>query len=169
MDSRGIQNLNFRSSKCNISNNCAVKYIIRNIAYIQHALYKLTTLVYYLCIQLRKNLGQYYLTVRTSQRLLWWYTCTESFEVNLSYLRETRRHIVQRNLARRSFLRNKFHNFIPLQAGYVSNRYWNFRLSGLQIPGTVHIFRKREVFIIPRFLLTYVSLQCRTKFRILYL
>lgn len=83
--------------------------------------------------------------------------------MNLQYLRETRRQIGQRKLARRSFLKKKFHEFIPLQAGYVSNRYWNFGLPGFQIHGTVHIFRKREFFIIPRLLLTYVALQYSTK------
>ena len=143
---------------------CCRKYIIRNIAYIQYVVRKLTSLLYYLCTQLRKNLGQYYLTVYTSQRLLWWYICTESFEVNLSYLRETRLQIVQRKLARRYFVKKKFHDFFPLQVGYVSNRYRNFGLSGNQIHGPVHIFRKREVFFIPRLSLPYVSLQYSTKF-----
>jgi hypothetical protein len=61
--------------------------------------------------------------------------------VNLSYLRENRNQVVQRKLARQSLLRNKFHDFIPLQAGYISKRYWNFGLSGLQIQGTADIFR----------------------------
>lgn len=41
---------------------CFKKYMIRNIVYMQYAVYKLTSLLYYLCTQMQKNVGKYYLT-----------------------------------------------------------------------------------------------------------